>query len=237
MLSVRGLHAGYGESSVLQGVDLDVSAGEVTALLGRNGMGKTTLLKTVMGLLPARSGSIRFGDIEIEHWPTHRIALAGLAYVPQGREIFGAFTVGENLRLGFLAQNLDRIDPSQQTLAQVLDWFPVLKERSRQRAGTLSGGQQQMLAIARALVGRPKLLLLDEPTEGIQPSIVEEIGDILRRIVAETGLTVLLVEQNVDLVTRLAQRGAFMDNGAVVESCAVERLAADPAILHRHLSL
>jgi urea ABC transporter ATP-binding protein UrtE len=233
MLSVRGLHAGYGESSVLQGVDLDVSAGEVTALLGRNGMGKTTLLKTVMGLLPARSGSIRFGDAEIDRWPTHRIALAGLAYVPQGREIFGAFTVAENLRLGFLAH----AGPSQQALAQVLDWFPVLKERSRQRAGTMSGGQQQMLAIARALVGQPKLLLLDEPTEGIQPSIVEEIGDILRRIVAETRLTVLLVEQNVDLVTRLAQRCAFMDNGAVVESCAIERLAADPAILHRHLSL
>jgi urea ABC transporter ATP-binding protein UrtE len=233
MLSVRGLHAGYGESSVLHGVDLDVSAGEVTALLGRNGMGKTTLLKTVMGLLPARSGSVRFGDAEIERWPTHRIALAGLAYVPQGREIFGAFTVAENLRLGFLAHT----GPAQRVLAQVLDWFPVLKERERQRAGTLSGGQQQMLAIARALVSRPKMLLLDEPTEGIQPSIVEEIGDILRRIAAETRLTVLLVEQNVDLVTRLAQRCAFMDNGAVVESCAIERLTADPAILHRHLSL
>jgi urea ABC transporter ATP-binding protein UrtE len=233
MLSVRDLHAGYGESSVLHGVDLDVTPSEVTALLGRNGMGKTTLLKTVMGLLPARRGRVRFGDAEIECWPTHRIALAGLAYVPQGREIFGSFTVAENLRLGFLAHE----GPAQQTVAQVLDWFPVLKERARQRAGTMSGGQQQMLAIARALVSRPKLLLLDEPTEGIQPSIVEEIGDILRRIVEETKLTVLLVEQNVDLVTRLAQRCAFMDNGAVVESCAIERLAADPAILHRHLSL
>jgi urea ABC transporter ATP-binding protein UrtE len=233
MLSVRDLNAGYGESSVLHGVDLDVTAGEVTALLGRNGMGKTTLLKTVMGQLPARRGSVRFGDVEIDRWPTHRIALAGLAYVPQGREIFGAFTVAENLRLGFLAH----AGPPQQTLAEVLDWFPVLKERERQRAGTLSGGQQQMLAIARALVGRPKLLLLDEPTEGIQPSIVEEIGDILRRIVAETKLTVLLVEQNVDLVTRLARRCAFMDNGAVVENCPIERLTADPAILHRHLSI
>jgi urea ABC transporter ATP-binding protein UrtE len=218
---------------VLHGVDLDVTPSEVTALLGRNGMGKTTLLKTVMGLLPARRGRVRFGDAEIECWPTHRIALAGLAYVPQGREIFGSFTVAENLRLGFLAHE----GPAQQTVAQVLDWFPVLKERARQRAGTMSGGQQQMLAIARALVSRPKLLLLDEPTEGIQPSVVEEIGDILRRIVEETKLTVLLVEQNVDLVTRLAQRCAFMDNGAVVESCAIERLAADPAILHRHLSL
>ena len=233
MLSVRGLHAGYGASAVLHGVDLDVSAGEVTALLGRNGMGKTTLLKTVMGLLPPRSGSVRFGDLEIDRWPTHRIARAGLAYVPQGREIFGAFTVADNLRLGFLAHN----GLPQQSAAQVLDWFPVLKERDRQRAGTLSGGQQQMLAIARALVSRPKLLLLDEPTEGIQPSIVEEIGDILRRIVEETALTVLLVEQNVDLVTRLAQRCAFMDNGVVVESCAIEQLHADPAILHHHLSL
>ena len=233
MLSVRDLHAGYGESSVLHGIDLDVTPGEVTALLGRNGMGKTTLLKTVMGLLPARRGSIRFRDVDISRWPTHRVALAGLAYVPQGREIFGAFTVAENLRLGFLSHEGLPQDP----LAQVLAWFPVLKERSRQRAGTLSGGQQQMLAIARALVGRPKMLLLDEPTEGIQPSIVEEIGDILRRVVAETELTVLLVEQNVDLVARLAQRCVFMDNGAVVESCAIERLTAEPAILHRHLSL
>jgi urea ABC transporter ATP-binding protein UrtE len=233
MLSIRGLHAGYGESSVLHGVDLDVTAGEVTALLGRNGMGKTTLLKTAMGLLPARRGSVRFGDVEISRWPTHRIARAGLAYVPQGREIFGTFTVAENLRLGFLAH----AGLPQHPVAQVLEWFPVLAERSRQRAGTMSGGQQQMLAIARALVGRPKLLLLDEPTEGIQPSIVEEIGDILRRIVKETALTVLLVEQNVDLVARLAQRCAFMDNGAVVESCGIERLHAEPAILHHHLSL
>jgi urea ABC transporter ATP-binding protein UrtE len=231
MLKVEGLTCGYGDSRVLHGVDLEVAAGEVLALMGRNGMGKTTLLRCCMGLLPARAGTIRFAGADITHLATHRIARAGLGYVAQGRETFGDLSVADNLRLSLLGCAKGAASPT------LLDWFPILAERSDQRAGTLSGGEQQMLAIARALAPGPKLLLLDEPSEGIQPSLVHAIGEQLSAIVRRTGLTLLLVEQNVDLVTTLASRVAFMDRGRIVETCPVAGLAVADGPLVRHLSL
>jgi urea ABC transporter ATP-binding protein UrtE len=230
MLKVESLTCGYGDSRVLHGVDLEVAAGEVVALMGRNGMGKTTLLRRCMGLLPARAGTIRFDGADITHLATHRIVRAGLGYVAQGREIFDDLSVADNLRLSLLGAK-------GAAPATVLDWFPVLAERSEQRAGTLSGGEQQMLAIARALAPGPRLLLLDEPSEGIQPSLVHAIGEQLGAIVREAGLTLLLVEQNVDLVTTLANRVAFMDRGRIVETCPVAGLAVAEGPLVRHLSL
>jgi ABC-type branched-subunit amino acid transport system ATPase component len=231
ILAVAGLTCGYGDSQVLHGVDLELTGGEVLALMGRNGMGKTTLLRRCMGLLPARAGSIRLAGVDITHLATHRIVHAGLGYVAQGREIFDDLSVADNLRLSLLGSR--RSAPP----AALLDWFPVLAERGDQRAGTLSGGEQQMLAIARALAPEPKLLLLDEPSEGIQPSLVHAIGEQLGAIVREAGLTLLLVEQNVDLVSTLADRVAFMDRGRIVETCPVAALAAADGPLVRHLSL
>jgi urea ABC transporter ATP-binding protein UrtE len=231
MLRVEGLTGGYGDSRVLHGVDLEVAAGEVVALMGRNGMGKTTLLRRCMGLLPARAGTIRFEGTDITHLATHRIVRAGLGYVAQGREIFDDLSVADNLRLSLLG--CARSAPP----AALLDWFPILAERCDQRAGTLSGGEQQMLAIARALAPEPRLLLLDEPSEGIQPSLVHAIGERLGGIVRQTGLTLLLVEQNVDLVTTLADRVVFMERGRIVETCPVAEIAADGGPLVRHLSL
>jgi branched-chain amino acid transport system ATP-binding protein len=231
MLTIAGLTCGYGDSQVLHGVDLEVAAGEVLGLMGRNGMGKTTLLRRCMGLLAARAGTIRFASADITRLATHQIVRAGLGYVAQGREIFDDLSVADNLRLSLLG--CARGAPA----AALLDWFPILAERSDQRAGTLSGGEQQMLAMARALAPEPKLLLLDEPSEGIQPSLVHAIGEQLGAIVRATGLTLLLVEQNVDLVRTLADRVAFMDRGRIVETCPVAELAAADGPLARHLSL
>ena len=231
MLQVEGLTCGYGDSRVLHGVDLEVAAGEVVALMGRNGMGKTTLLRRCMGLLPPRAGTIRFDGADITYLVTHQIVRAGMGYVAQGREIFDDFSVADNLRLSLLGRA--RSAPP----AALLDWFPILASRSDQRAGTLSGGEQQMLAIARALAPGPRLLLLDEPSEGIQPSLVHGIGEQLGAIVRQTGLTLLLAEQNVDLVSTLADRVAFMDRGRIVETCPVADLAAEGGPLVRHLSL
>jgi urea ABC transporter ATP-binding protein UrtE len=231
MLKIEGLTCGYGDSRVLHGVDLEVAAGEVLALMGRNGMGKTTLLRCCMGLLPIRCGTIRFAGADITHLATHRIVRAGLGYIAQGREIFDDLSVADNLRLSLLGCARTTAP------AALLDWFPILAERSEQRAGTLSGGEQQMLAIARALAPEPRLLLLDEPSEGIQPSLVHAIGEQLGAIVRETGLTLLLVEQNVDLVTTLASRVAFMARGRIVETCPVAGLAVADGPLMRHLSL
>jgi urea ABC transporter ATP-binding protein UrtE len=233
MLRIEGLHSGYGASEVLHGVDLTVEPGETLALLGRNGMGKTTLLRAVMGLLPARRGRVLVEGRDVTGWPPHRIARLGLAYVPQGREIFAELTVEENLLLGVLGRAPGQRGPA----ARVFDWFPLLADRRRQRAGTLSGGQQQMLALGRALAVEPRLLLLDEPSEGIQPSLVHQIGATLRRIAGEAGIALLLVEQNVDLVTLVAGRCAFLDNGVVVETCPTALLAQPDAAQRRHLAL
>lgn len=233
MLEMENLSAGYGEALVLREFSCRIASGKVTALMGRNGMGKTTLLKTIMGLIRAQSGRIIFDGIPIEKQPTHQISRAGMGYVPQGREIFADFTVSENLRLSLLGHEGGTVLP----LEKIYGWFPILKERAEQRAGTFSGGQQQILAIARALIGGPKMLLLDEPTEGIQPSIVHDIGIQLGRIAHETGLGILIVEQNVDMVLTLADEVLFMENGAIQERCDTDTLRRDDSLLHRYLSV
>jgi branched-chain amino acid transport system ATP-binding protein len=208
LFEVRGLVAGYGSARILDGVDLDVEAGGITCLLGRNGTGKTTTLKALMGLLPAAAGSVRLDGQELAGLAAHRIARAGIGWVPQGRSIFAGFTVEENLTIGGLGHGARLGDG-------LLERFPVLAERRRQDASTLSGGEQQQLAIARALVGRPRLLLLDEPTEGIQPSLVDRLAETLAAIAREDGIGLLLVEQNLDLALGLADRVLVMEKGRI----------------------
>jgi len=233
MLVIEDLHASYGGSLILQGINLSIKQGEIKALMGRNGMGKTTLLKTIMGLLSPRSGSIIFEDKNIGGQATHEIAILGISYVPQGREIFEDFTVWDNLRLGTLRNPRHQRDiPSD-----VYEFFPILYDRRNQRAGSFSGGEQQMLAIARALVSQPKLLLLDEPSEGIQPSIVDQISDILKEINADTGLTILIVEQNVDMIRDVAGDCVFIERGRMVQECSVEDILIDESIIECHLGV
>jgi urea ABC transporter ATP-binding protein UrtE len=235
MLSVDGLSVGYTQGGrVLDGLSLAIEPGEAVALLGRNGMGKSTLLKTIAGQLKPQAGRVRLGEEDLTGLPSYRIARAGIGYVPQGREIFGDFTVEENLRMGLLGKaGLGHAVP---------DWafalFPILDERRNQRAGTMSGGQQQQLAIMRALVGNPSCLLLDEPSEGIQPSIVHDIGMALRRHARERRLTILLVEQNLDLVSLLATRALFIENGRIVDAVSdIAGLQSNPTLIHRYLSV
>jgi len=210
MLSVEALDAGYGGSQILWNVDLTVPTGQVVCLMGRNGVGKTTLLKTIMGLLPARGGRIVFDGVDVTRWSPDRRARAGVGYVPQGREIFPHLTVEENLRMSLLGCGRAR------DLEEALALFPTLRRLLGRKGGVLSGGEQQMLAIGRALLTRPKLLMFDEPTEGIQPSIVLEIEEAIRRIRTEMGLAVLLVEQYLDFAERLADACVIMAKGAVV---------------------
>ncbi len=233
MLTIEGLEAGYRGSRVLNGLDLEVAEGRIAALLGRNGMGKTTLMRALMGLVPVAAGRVVFQGRDIAGLRPYAISNLGIAYVPQGREIFADFTVEENLRLGLVGKP----GGAGAVPSAVYRHFPILAERRGQKAGTLSGGQQQQLAIARALVGRPRLLLLDEPSEGIQPSIVLQIAEILRTVAAEDGLTVLLVEQNVEMVLSLAADCAFIENGRVVARHAAAELARDREILHRYLAV
>jgi urea ABC transporter ATP-binding protein UrtE len=228
MLEIDNLTAGYGRGVVLEGVSLAVGAGEVVGLLGLNGAGKTTLLRTLMGLVPSRAGRVRFDGEDITNRAPFEVARRGVAYVPQGREIFDGFTVEDNLRLG----NLD-----DTPFDFAFRHFPALEARRRQRAGELSGGQQQQLAIARALMGAPKLLLLDEPSEGLQPSIVAEITETLRAIAATTGAAILLVEQNIDMVLALADACAFLETGRIEARHAADALRAAPEILHDFLAL
>lgn len=234
MLEIEKLVSGYGKgASVLKGIDLRAERGDRLAIMGRNGMGKTLLAKTLMGLVRPSAGEIRFNGAEIGGLPAHRISNMGMAYVPQGREIFADFTVLENLRMGVIGKpglGMDHLD-------RIYGWFPILKERENQRAGTMSGGQMQQLAIARALIGRPKLLLLDEPSEGIQPNIVHEIAEKLRMICAEEGLTVVVIEQNFDMVEILAERVAFIENGKITGEVPVARLSADPDLITHHMGL
>jgi len=233
MLQVEGLNAGYGGSWVLDGLALSVPRGQVTAILGRNGMGKTTFMRALMGLLPVDSGRVLFDKQDITGLRPFEVAKRGIAYVPQGREVFADFTVLENLRLGLLgAGNAGAEIPDE-----IFERFPILLERRNQKGGTLSGGQQQQLAIARALIGQPKLLLLDEPSEGIQPSIVMEIAENLQRISEDEGLTVLLVEQNVQMVLSIASQCTFIENGRVAAQHGADDLRADPGIVQRYLAV
>ena len=225
LLDLRGLNVFYGESHILRDVDLSVAPGEMVCLIGRNGVGKTTLLKTVIGLLEQRSGALQLEGRDLNGLPPHARARAGVGYVPQGREIIPQLTVRENLLLGLealpggMARNR-HIDPV------VFELFPILEKFLARRGGDLSGGQQQQLAIARALLGKPKLLLLDEPTEGIQPSVVLDIERAVRRIIATTGISVLLVEQHLHFV-RQADRYYAMQRGGIVASGPTSELSKD----------
>ncbi|MEX0431215.1 urea ABC transporter ATP-binding subunit UrtE [Spiribacter insolitus] len=229
MLSISQLNQFYGESHTLWDVDLEVPAGGCTCLMGRNGVGKTTVLKTIMGLLPAASGEIRFDGRRINGDATERRARGGIGYVPQGREIFPLLTVEENLRIARAA--IGRRDIPE----IVHDLFPVLHEMRHRRGGDLSGGQQQQLAIGRALCLEPSLLMLDEPTEGIQPNIVREIGDIIRRLNREQGLTVLLVEQKLPFARRTADTFAILDRGRSVAAGVMGEL--DDSLVQRYLTV
>jgi len=231
MLAVQTLNQFYGGSHTLWDVDLHVQPGSRTCLMGRNGMGKTTLLKCIMGLLPTAAGAVTFDGIDLLRKPIEARAKLGIAYVPQGREIFSQLTVEENLRVGLgVKRNGNRSIPDR-----VFRLFPVLKQMLRRRGGDLSGGQQQQLAIARALVLEPKLLILDEPTEGIQPNIVHEIGDIVLRLNQEEGLTVLLVEQKLPFARRVASEFCILDKGRRVAAGPIGELTDQ--FVQAHLSV
>ncbi|MDQ0349158.1 ABC transporter ATP-binding protein [Ancylobacter vacuolatus] len=232
MLSTLGLRAGYGGKPVLQGLDIEVRQGEIVAVIGRNGVGKSTLMKSLIGLVPAMEGSIVFGDKPVEHLSAFRRARLGIGYVPQGRDVFPRLTVGENIAVG--GMRTGRVTEADRE--RVLGYFPILRERWSQRAGTLSGGQQQQLAIGRVLVANPQLILLDEPSEGIQPNIVQDIARIMVQLNKDTGVTVVLVEQNIDMIRAMAQRCYVMDKGRVVAELTREGLA-DGEAMRRHLAV
>jgi len=232
MLKVRGLRAGYGSTPILQGIDLDVARGEIVAVIGRNGVGKTTLMKSLIGLLSAWEGEIEFDGERVDAESADRRARRGIGYIPQGREVFPRLTVAENLMMGRTVGAGRKAG-----LDDLVDrYFPILAQRRNQKAGTMSGGEQQQLAIGRALVGNPAMILLDEPSEGIQPSIVQEIARNVRRLNSEIGLTVLFVEQNIDMILSMAQRCYVMDKGRIVDVFAPEQLA-DANVVRRYLAV
>ncbi|MDQ3701010.1 MAG: ATP-binding cassette domain-containing protein [Chloroflexota bacterium] len=274
MLAVEDVVAGYGESMVVCGATLSIAPGQVACLMGRNGVGKSTLLKTVMGVLPARSGSVRFGDQELTRRPVHERARAGIAYVPQGRGVFPYLTVRENVLMGLEAEprggdsrrpilngapgdtysvrmshllagvaprarqappGTRNADSMVQRVEEMYALFPVLRTMEQRLAGTLSGGQQQQLAIARALISRPTLLLLDEPTEGIQPSIIDHIEELLMTLRAQRTMSILLVEQFLDFALGVADYCYVMEKGEIVSQGTPQRLSQD--VIREHLSV
>lgn len=229
MLTVDNINQYYGGSQILRGISFELNPGSVTSLLGRNGVGKSTLLKCLMGLIPARSGTMKFGQIDITRSSPHQRAALGIGYVPQGREIFNRLTVEENLLMGLAA----RRDKVREIPPEIFEIFPVLKDMRKRRGGDLSGGQQQQLAIGRALAGDPKVLILDEPTEGIQPSIIKDIGRVIRRL-AERGdgheMAILLVEQYYEFARDLADQYLIMSRGEVVLRGEGKNMDADGAL-------
>jgi len=229
MFEVRNLSAAYGQSQVLHGIDLSVGAGEIVALVGRNGMGKSTLMKSMIGVMPARSGQIVVDRVDVTAMPSHRRVASGLAYVPQGRQIFGTMTVKENIETGLVVTGKSDIP------REIYDLFPVLKDFERRRGGNLSGGQQQQLAIARALASDPKVLLLDEPTEGIQPSIIKDIARLLRDIRSIRNLCIVVCEQVLSFVLDIADRILVMEGGRIVH--ADTRAHVDEAAIARFLAV
>jgi branched-chain amino acid transport system ATP-binding protein len=231
LMKVDGLHASYGGVEVLRDVSLELGRSEVLCLLGRNGAGKTTLLKTVMGLVRATSGSVALEGVELTRLPAHEIPRHGVAYVPQGRRLFAELTVAENIEIGLMTRG-----KGKETRDAVLDLFPVLRERLHQRSGTLSGGEQQMLAMARALAIEPKALLLDEPTEGLMPSAIAKIRETVAAL-REQGVSTLLVEQRVDAVLPVADRVAFIENGRSVKTVGVAELREDPAMVRHYVGV
>lgn len=230
MLSVSNLNQYYGGSHILRDLSFTAQPGQVTTLLGRNGVGKTTLLKCLMGLVPARTGKIEFEGKDITAMPSHARVRAGIGYVPQGREIFPRLTVEENLIMGMASRPRGSKLPER-----IFELFPVLKSMLKRRGGDLSGGQQQQLAIGRALVIEPRLLILDEPGEGIQPNIVAQIGEVIRTLIEQDGLTVLLVEQKLPFARKYADRFAILDRGRRVAEGAIADLS-DP-LIRQHLTV
>ena len=230
-LEVKGLIAGYGPVTVLHGIDFRAETGQITCLMGRNGVGKSTCLKCLMGLVPATEGSIRLDGVALQSLPAHEVPRHGLAYVPQGRRLFGPLTVAENLAVGGLVRGNDSA-----TLDHVLTLFPRLRERLTQTAQTLSGGEQQMLAIARALCVQPKVLLLDEPTEGLQPSMIALIQQAILTLKGQ-GVAVVLVEQRVDAVLKLADRVDFMVAGRVEATRDAQGLTGDDPVFRTYVGV
>ena len=234
-LRLEGVDAGYGAVRVLHGVGFEARPGEITCLLGRNGAGKTTALRAIVGLVPLAAGRVSLDGADIGALPAERVAAAGVALVPQGRRLFGELSVAENLEVGLMAHRDGRAARAR-VRDSVLALFPRLSERLGQRAATLSGGEQQMLATARALAVEPRALLLDEPTEGLQPSMMALIGDVCRRLAAD-GVAVLLVEQRVDAVTELADAAVLLEGGRVVGALDRAEVLASPERLTRHLGV
>lgn len=231
LLEIQNLTVGYGQTPVLFDVDLLVNRGEIACLLGRNGVGKTTLLRTIIGLNQPTKGGIGFNGQNITKMPTYKRARQGIAYIPQGREIIPYLTVLDNLKMGFAASG----KKGNKIPGEIFDFFPMLQDHLTRQGGLLSGGQQQQLAIARGLMCNPKIMLLDEPTEGIQPSIVQEIEDTLRRINQEKGITVIVVEQKIEFARKLAQKFFIMEKGSIVERGETSQLTND--LLHRYLAV
>jgi urea transport system ATP-binding protein len=232
VLTVEGLRAGYASTPILQGINFAVGRGEIVAVIGRNGVGKSTLMKCLIGLLPSTQGRVSFCGRDITEEPADRRARMGIGYIPQGREVFTRLTVAENLRMGDLISQ----HKTEKLYSLVDQYFPILAQRRNQKAGTMSGGEQQQLAIGRALVGNPDLILLDEPSEGIQPSIVQQIAENVRRLNAQIGISVLFVEQNIDMILSMAHRCYVMDKGRIVDEVAPQHLS-DSAVVRKYLGV
>jgi branched-chain amino acid transport system ATP-binding protein len=230
MLDLRDIHTYYGDSHILQGISFKLDKGKVVGLLGRNGMGKTTLIRSIVGFTPPRRGKILFKECDITAWPSNRSIAFGLGLVPQGRRVFPSLTVFENLKVA------DKRNGGPWTLERVMELFPRLRERRAIRAGKLSGGEQQMLAIARALMTNPELLLMDEPTEGLAPLLVREVGRIIENLKSQ-GLSILLVEQNLPLALRVSDQIHVLSRGRIVHSCLPSELWRNEEIKSKYLGL
>jgi len=228
MLTVRDIHTYYGNSHVIQGISFAMESGQVTGILGRNGMGKTTLIRSIIGFTPPREGQVLFKQHDITAWPANRVVDIGLGLVPQGRRVFPSLTVNENLAVAAKGNG------GPWTVERVMDLFPRLRERREIRAGKLSGGEQQMLAIARALMTDPELLLMDEPTEGLAPLLVREVGRVIENLKSQ-GLSILLVEQNLPLALRVCDQVHVLSRGRIVHSCSSQALWENEEIKSRYL--
>ena len=231
MLELNGVHAAYGKVQTLRGISFTANAGEIVCLVGRNGAGKTTTMKSIMGLLPVSAGTATLEGEDLTKMPTHQIPREGIGYIPQGRRLFQELSVEENIEVGLMTRG-----EGADTREWVLDLFPRLRERLKQAAGTLSGGEQQMLATARALCLRPKVLLLDEPTEGLQPSMIDLIIDVIVKMKAE-GFAIVLVEQRVDTVLSIADRAVFIENGKTIDTATPAELALAPEKINKYLGV